>query len=95
MNTRYIILASLTLLLTAGCKERIPVKETQPTTIVEPLGVRPKYHWRQGHWSFSRKNGMYVWREGRWINRRKHTRWVEGHWIQTSRGKMYMEGHWE
>jgi len=98
MNTRgCIVLASLTLLLTAGCKENIPVKESQPTTIAEPLGVRPRYHWRQGHWRWSRKNGMLVWKEGRWVNnkKRKHTNWVEGRWIKTSRGVMYMEGHWE
>jgi len=96
MSTRVVVLASLTLLLTAGCsKEKVPFKETQPTTITEPISVRPRYHWRQGHWRFSRKNGMLVWKEGRWINKRKHTKWVEGRWVHTTRGLMYMEGHWE
>lgn len=95
MNTRVLVLASLTLLLTAGCKESVPIKDTQPTTIAEPIGVRPRYHWKQGHWRWNRKNGMLVWKEGRWVNKRKHTKWVDGRWIQTSRGLMYLEGHWE
>lgn len=95
MNTRVILLASLTLLLTAGCKQSVPFKESQPTTINEPITVRPRYHWRQGHWQYSRKSKALVWKEGRWVNKRKHTKWVEGKWIQTTRGKQYMEGHWD
>ncbi|MEI9917807.1 MAG: hypothetical protein WDO14_03275 [Bacteroidota bacterium] len=97
MNTRLTIaLASITLLLTAGCnKESVPFKEAQPTTITEPIGVRPRYYWRQGNWAFSRKAGGYVWQQGQWVHKRKHTKWVQGRWVDTARGKRYLEGHWE
>ena len=99
MNTRLtIILAWMTLLLTAGCKkESVPFKETQPTTITEPAGVRPNYYWRQGNWVYSRKAKGFVWEQGQWIhkNKRKHTKWVQGRWVETARGKRYLEGHWD
>ena len=97
MNTRQTVaLASIILLLTAGCKnESIPLKEAQPTTITEPIGVRPHYHWRQGNWSYSRKAKGYVWHQGQWVHKRKHTKWVQGRWVETAGGKRYLEGHWE
>jgi hypothetical protein len=90
-----IALASITLLLTAGCNNgKFPFKE-QRTTITEPAGPRPRYHWRHGYWHYSRRAKDFVWREGRWVNKRKHTKWVEGRWVETARGKRYLEGHWE
>jgi hypothetical protein len=91
-----IALASITLLLTAGCnKEKFPFRESQPTTITESAGPRPKYYWRQGNWVYSRKAKAHVWQQGQWVHKRKHTKWVEGRWVETTRGKRYLEGHWE
>ncbi len=94
MKTRVkVFLASIILLILIGCKDSIPFRE-QPTTIVEPVRARPHYHWRQGHWQWSRKKQTYVWKDGTWVNKRRHTKWVDGHWVQTSKGMQYMEGHW-
>ena len=92
-----IFLASMAGLALIGCSNQVPrhMREEQPTTIVEPVGARPHYHWRQGGWKWSRKHQTYVWEQGDWVNRRKHTKWVEGHWVKTGRGLMYMEGHWQ
>jgi hypothetical protein len=89
-------LAFVTLLLTAGCKEeRQLLKQSQQTTITEFAGPRPRYHWRQGHWRYSKKANSEVWEQGQWVHKRKHTKWVEGRWVETVRGKRYLEGHWE
>jgi len=91
-----IALASMALLLTAGCnREDLPFKGSQRTTITEYTGPRPHYHWRPGTWVYSRKAKSNVWKQGQWVHKRKHTKWVEGRWVETVRGKMYLEGHWE
>lgn len=91
-----IALTSVTLLLTAGCKEeKFLTRKSQPTTITEYTGPRPHYYWRPGNWVYSRKAKSNVWKQGQWVNKRKHTKWVEGRWVETVRGKMYLEGHWE
>ncbi|HZY82064.1 MAG TPA: hypothetical protein VFE50_21215 [Cyclobacteriaceae bacterium] len=98
MTRTIMILASIAVLFLGGCNEKVnqaAFKQEQPTVITEPAGVRPRYHWRQGHWRWNRKQKMHVWEQGQWVNRRKHTKWVEGHWVETRRGKKYMEGHWE
>jgi hypothetical protein len=98
MKRLKILLATLVvmiLIMTSCASEKVPFKESQPTTITEPAGVRPHYHWRAGHWRWSRKQNMVVWEQGEWKNKRRHTKWVKGHWVSTARGKKYMEGHWE
>jgi len=99
MTNRGLILALalITLLLTAGCNKKtdFPFRESQPTTITEPAGPRPRYFWRQGGWVYSRRAKGLVWQQGQWVHKRKHTKWVEGRWVETARGKKYLEGHWE
>jgi hypothetical protein len=89
------VIVMIILMTSCKSKKTIAFKESQPTQITEPAGVRPHYHWESGSWKWSRKHKMVVWDAGQWVNKRKHTKWVKGHWVTTGRGKQYMEGHWE
>lgn len=97
-----LILTSVALILLGGCKSNLYqnnqanyLLKEQPTTITEPAGVRPRYHWEQGYWRWSRKAKSHVWEQGNWSSKRRHTKWVKGHWVDTAKGRRYMEGHWE
>ncbi len=89
----FIILVVSTLFFNA-CSPGYVASEPTALVVVRPASPRAGYIWRDGDWSYNRRQRVYVQKNGYWTAPRRNRSYHPGHWNASPRGHSWKKGGW-
>ncbi len=89
----FIMLVVSTLFFNA-CSPGYVASEPTALVMVRPASPRAGYIWRDGDWSYNRRQRVYVQKNGYWTAPRRNRSYQAGHWNNSPRGHSWKKGGW-